>query len=123
MILASEVLMGRHKTYPLDDKLLDNLGKLLVALNVVRKAYGKPLIVSSGYRPGSFNKAAGGATNSSHLTLEACDFDDPGRAFSKWCLANLKVLEEAGLWMENPAKTIGWVHLQIRPTNQRVFNP
>lgn len=116
--------MGRHREFPLSDQLLDNLGKLLVALNTVRRTYGKPMVVTSGYRPGHFNKAAGGAVNSAHLSLEACDFADPDRKLAHWCMSNLRVLEEAGLWLEAPSATPGWVHLQIRPVvGKRVFLP
>lgn len=128
MIARHEILMGREVENPLTPELEQNLEKLLVALNVVRQAYGKPLKVTSGYRPLSFNKKAGGSKRSAHLTCEACDFFDPKGEFAKWCLANIEVLEKAGLYMEDPRFTqisdgIGWVHLQIRPTKKRVFIP
>lgn len=81
------------------------------------------MFVSSGYRPGRFNKAAGGASRSSHMTCEAVDFKDADGSLAKWCLANLTVLKDAGLYLENPTKTVGWLHVQIRPTKNRVFNP
>lgn len=123
MISKSEILMGREHGYPLTAGMIVNLNNLLKAVNIVRAAYGKPLLVSSGYRPAEFNTKAGGAKNSAHLTCEAVDFIDPDQAFSKWCLANLPILEQAGLWMESPAHTVGWVHLQIRPVSVRVFIP
>lgn len=115
--------MGRHHEYPLSDELFNNLGKLLVAVNKIREAYGKPMYVTSGYRPGIHNKKAGGATNSSHLTCEAVDFRDPQGKLAQWCISNLDKLVEAGLYMESPARTVGWVHLQIRPTRERIFQP
>jgi hypothetical protein len=123
MITQREVLMGREVEYPLTTELFLNLSELLTCLNVVRAAYGKPMYVTSGYRPGRFNKAAGGAKGSAHLTCQACDFADGDGALAKWLLANLHVLEEAGLWLESPAKTKGWVHLQSRPVGPRVFMP
>ncbi len=102
-----------------------NLGKLLDALNKFRLIYGKPMVVSSGYRSPEHNRKVGGAPNSSHLTCEACDFRDASRELSNWCLANLDVLEECGLYMENPAVTTTWVHLQTRRpgSGKRVFDP
>jgi hypothetical protein len=87
--------------------------------------YGKPLSVSSGWRPGIFNKKAGGANNSAHITCEAIDIHDADGEFAKWCLDNLDVLEKAGLYMEDPSRTIGWVHLQTRApaSGKRVFLP
>jgi hypothetical protein len=79
--------------------------------------------VTSGYRPGRFNKAAGGAPSSAHLSCEACDFADGDGTLAEWCLANLHVLVAEGLWLEDPTHTKGWVHLQTRPVSVRVFKP
>lgn len=115
--------MGRDVDYPLTPDLEQNLAALLVALNQFRDAYGKPMFVTSGYRPGPFNQKAGGAPNSPHLTCQACDFEDRSRDLTKFCLANLDLLEKCGLWMESPVATATWVHLQTRPTHNRVFLP
>lgn len=42
-------------------------------LDKVREIYGKPIIVSSGYRCPKLNKAVGGVANSAHLTGYAAD--------------------------------------------------
>jgi hypothetical protein len=133
MILESEILMGREKAYPLTEDMKKNLSKLLLALNVIRKAYGKQLIVTSGYRPGNFNSNAGGAKASSHMSCEACDFRDTDGNFAKWCLQNLKLIRDTGLRLEDPRWTRikdskgkivgGWVHLQTRSTKKLVFIP
>lgn len=125
MILASEILQGRHREFPLSDELLDNLGRLLVAVNRIRKLYGKPMIVSSGYRPGHFNVSAGGSINSAHLTCQAVDFVDKGGYLANWCRANSHVLKDAGLYLEHPDATVGWCHLMIaRPASGlTVFRP
>lgn len=105
--------MGRDAEYPLTPELEANLTKLHKALNELRNIYGKPMIVSSGYRPGKYNVAAGGAKNSSHLICKACDFRDPDGTLDKWCTENQDTLEELGLWQEDPTKTPGWCHLDI----------
>ena len=115
MIKVTEILMGRHVEYPLDDALLNNLGRLVIALNRLRGAYGKPMQVTSGYRPGHYNKRAGGAEKSAHMTLEACDFADPTGKLDLWCLNNALRLKEWGLYLEHPESTPGWCHVQIRP--------
>lgn len=122
-IAHHEVLMGRDKDAPLSPEQKANLDRLVVALNVVRQAYGKPMRVSSGYRPGVFNLKAGGAKKSAHLTCEACDFADEDGELAAWCLKNVPLLEKAGLYLENPSFTKGWVHLQTRPTKNRIFVP
>lgn len=128
MVTKAEVLMGRDKQYPADytKEVSDNIDKLLIALNKLRKAYGKPMTVSSGWRPPSINAAtAGAAKRSNHMIGNACDFKDTDGKLDEWCLANLKLLEEFGLWLEHPDATKGWCHVQQVPpkSGNRVFKP
>lgn len=52
----------------------ESLRKLAVEiLQVIRDEYGKPLIVTSGFRCDKLNKAVGGAKNSQHTKGEAAD--------------------------------------------------
>lgn len=123
MITAKEVLMGRDATDPLDSEMFYNLLDLLPRINLIRFLYGKPLVVSSGYRPESVNKAIGGAKKSNHMVCKAVDFKDSDGSFAKWCLANMDSIKKAGLYMESPDKTVGWVHLQSTPTLNNPFQP
>lgn len=126
MITRREVLMGRDALYPLTPELEANLELLLIALNAFRRAYGKFMVVSSGYRPPEINKGvAGAAKRSNHMLCLACDFKDTDGSLGAWCLANLKVLEECGLYLEHPSATRGWVHLQVVAprSGNRVFYP
>lgn len=121
--------MNRDLEFPLSEELEANLEKLLIALNRVRIAYGRPMSVSSGYRPGHFNIDAHGAPNSAHITCEACDFADNDGSLDQFCQENQKLLESCGLWQENPDNTPGWLHLDIRVrpvrtgNTPRTFNP
>ena len=123
MITKDEILMGRDKEYPLDDTLESNLNKLHEALNKFRTIYGKPMVVSSGYRPGKYNEIAHGANNSAHLTCEACDFEDNDGKLKKWILSHVNVLYDCGLYMEHQDNTPTWCHLQTRKTINRIFKP
>lgn len=125
MITALEVLMGRHKEYPPTEEQWLNLCDLLIRVNAVRSMYGKPMSVSSGYRPGHYNKKAGGAPNSAHVACQAVDFKDEDGALKRWLLANEYLLKVTGLYMEDPNYTLGWVHLATRPpaSGKRVFKP
>lgn len=126
MITRDEVLMGRDKQAPLTPELEANLTKLLEALNKFRKIYGKPMKVSSGYRPPAINeKTFGAARRSNHMICLACDFRDSDGSLDQFCLNNKKVLEECGLWLESPEYTVGWCHLQCVPpmSGKRVFIP
>lgn len=52
----------------------ESLKKLAVEiLQVIRDEYGKPIIVTSGFRCDKLNKAVGGAKNSQHTKGEAAD--------------------------------------------------
>lgn len=48
-------------------------GYLIHLLNKVREAYGKPMIVNSGYRCEKHNKKVGGSSNSAHTRGLAVD--------------------------------------------------
>lgn len=123
--------MGREKEYPLTIDLALNAARLLAAVNFLRAVYGHPCRVSSGYRPGRFNKAAGGAPNSAHLTCEAIDLADPSGHLARWIVLNTELLEHLDLYVEDPIPapgykgTPGWVHIQTRPvpSGNRIFRP
>jgi hypothetical protein len=118
----SEYLKDRDIEYPLTEEHRSNMTQLLYVISQIREKWGKPIQISSGYRPGRFNKAAGGAINSAHLTCEAVDLVDSDGSLAKFCEPLLQPLD---LYMENPKRTNGWVHLQTRRTKSgnRVFQP
>jgi len=129
MIKMSELLMGRIKLEELDIETQQNLSLLLIKINIVRKAYGKPMKVNDGYRrPNDTPK--NGAKKSKHLIGAAVDIDDDeAGTFWNWCKDNLDVIYDAGLCIEDPRWTHGkvgtWVHFQsIRPSSGRfIFVP
>ncbi len=91
---------------------------LLNSLNSIRIKWNKPLIVSSGLRCAKHNKSIGGATHSAHLTGEAADLLDTDGSFYLFC-ADPELLRQLNLYLEEG--TQGWVHLQSRKTNSRIF--
>lgn len=121
MISRDEVLMGRDKEFSLTPELEQNLNNLLVAVNKLRTLYNQPMLVSSGYRPGHYNKDAGGAANSPHVVCMAVDFHDVDNKLKEWI--TIDILEQCGLYQEDPTSTKTWLHVQIRPTINRVFKP
>lgn len=117
---------------------LENLMVLLVKINRLREAYGKPLRVTSGYRSMAKHLAiyaAKGITDqakipmkSNHLLGKAVDVvpvDDTIEQFHAFILANEPLLIEIGLWIEDLAYTKSWVHLQSVPprSGKRFFQP
>lgn len=124
-ITMTEYLDGRDLTAPLTRSMTENMCKLLVAVNILRDRYGKPLIVSSGYRPPEVNKAAGGKPNSAHMTCEAIDIADVHGELKMWILANHLILEELDIYLEDFAACPTWVHIQVRKpaSGNRIFKP
>ena len=70
---------------PFSLTIIDNLTKLTEnLLDPMREAYGKPIIITSGYRSDALNKAVGGSKTSAHryglavdvVPKEMADFDE-----------------------------------------------
>jgi uncharacterized protein YcbK (DUF882 family) len=123
MILPRDYLMGRDKIYPINLNQALNMANLLSRVNHLIGSLKIDAHLSSGYRPGHFNKAAGGSARSGHLTCEAIDLIDHDGSVGQMLRNNVKLLEEYGLFLENPEFTKTWVHLDIRERKNRIFNP
>jgi uncharacterized protein YcbK (DUF882 family) len=123
VITTKEYLMGRDKEFPLSIEQAINMADLLIRVNLVLLILKIEAIVTSGYRPGKYNKKAGGATLSGHLMCCAVDIADPLGKLAPIFLANVKLLEEYGLYLEDPSYTKGWIHLDTKPRKNRVFIP
>lgn len=77
---------------------------------------------NGGWRPQS---CPIGAPDSAHKTGQAIDIYDPSGDIDTWCMANLYILANVGLYLENPGSTRGWSHLSTRAphSGNRVFYP
>lgn len=134
MITLEQYWMGRDKAYPdlLTDDLRAAAAETIARANLLISAYNsmtkdqEQRRVNSGWRPPSVNAATpGAAPRSKHMTGHAIDISDPEGDLDEWCMDHQDVLQTIGLWMENPACTKGWVHLQTVPpkSGKRVFFP
>lgn len=56
---------------PFDDTVVKR--ELIVMLNAIRSRYGRPIVVTSGYRSPEHNKAVGGVINSQHVLGTVAD--------------------------------------------------
>ncbi len=127
MITARELNKFNLPTTPEIDA---NLATLLEHLNRLRTAYGKAMYVTSGLRSDSQQAAlikAGKSTakKSKHLSGQAADIADVDGKFWAWCMDNLALLEEVGIWLEDKVSTPEWVHCQcVAPgSGKRIFQP
>jgi uncharacterized protein YcbK (DUF882 family) len=110
--------------YTLTDEQKANQAILLVCINKVRAAWGKPMVVTSGVRcMADQMKINPSAPKSKHLIGAAVDIADKDGELYKWCKANEKILEDAEVYCEEGTK--GWVHFQcIAPkSGRRWFYP
>lgn len=143
LITVQQYWMGRDSIFggELTDDVRANAEETVRRVNVILElanAAGVPVAldqvtrnrVSSGWRPAGVNaRTANAGAKSTHITGEGCDIqDNAGRELARWCLRNLTILEEVGLWMEDPQWTGGldpWVHLQTRGprSGKRVYVP
>lgn len=104
-------------------RLMAKVNKLLASAStdgITRKE------VASGWRPSCVNDVTSNAAKlSTHIIGRGIDIRDADRAFAQWCLNNLAILAECGLYMEDPRWTPTWVHLQDRPpkSGKRVYIP
>jgi Peptidase M15 len=128
MISKAELLQGRDVQYASDytQEISDNLDQLLVPLNQIRAAWGKPMTVNSGWRPPSINGSTpGAAAHSKHMLGLAADIADADGSLWAWVLQNLSLMKQLGIYMEDKRWTPGWVHFGFGPpaSGHRIFVP
>ena len=83
-------------------------------LEPVRKHFGKPVRINSGYRGAALNSAVGGSSKSQHCNGEAVDFEIDGLAnpqLAKWVSENCE-FDQCILEFYDPKEgpNSGWVH-------------
>ena len=93
-------------------------------LQPVRDHYGKPVVINSGYRCPSLNKAVGGASTSQHLKGEAADFEIMGLSnyeLALWIKDNLDFDQLILEFCDNLKNDInsGWVHCSFKIIGNR----
>lgn len=124
-LLAEKIYwQDRDIEYPPTKEVLDNVRILIPRINDLIKDLPdeiRPTGISSGYRPGRHNVAAGGAPRSGHLTGKAVDLVDPGNRIDTYLDKHPELLVKHNLWREDPKRTDSWVHLDITVRKNRTF--
>jgi zinc D-Ala-D-Ala carboxypeptidase len=95
--------------------IIDELHRLCtVILQPLRNALGVPVIISSGYRSPTLNKAIGGVMNSAHMYGRAADLIVPGMQPRHVCrrIVDLgipfdQLIEEFGAWTHVATPVLG----------------
>jgi hypothetical protein len=122
-LLGSDLRANAARTVEVANQLLQRA----VAGGVTMDKNGRGHLVNSGWRPPDINaRTRGAALRSLHMQCLAIDISDPDGDLDDWCLDNADtVLRALGLWLEHPAATKGWCHVQLQPprSGRRVFYP
>ena len=104
-----------------DSKVKANLTALVAnILDPLREAYGKPIVVSSGYRCAKLNRAVGGVARSQHITGQAADIQSVSKS-----KADHKKLFELAQRLRLPFDQLideydyKWVHISFNTKGNR----
>lgn len=99
----------------LTPEIVENLTKLFVKMDVIRKFFSNQILVHCAFRPPKYNKEIGGAKKSAHMEGKAVDFhvrcvtcDD-----AKSAILRYNLLEKLEMRMENRPGS-NWIHLDTR---------
>lgn len=94
-------------------EVIENLRKLCVnVLQPLRDMYGKPIIITSGYRSPKVNKAVGGSKTSGHMLGTAADITAGHKTLNK----NLYILIRDNFEFRQliDEYNFQWVHVEYR---------
>ncbi len=86
----------------------------LSRLDAIREAYGKPIVITSGYRCAALNKAVGGKPTSQHLKAQAADL--------KWDTELLSFILQRCKFdqlIEEHSGNTRWIHISFKQTGER----
>lgn len=93
-------------------EIIERLKATAHKLDAFRIHLGKPILISSGYRCATLNRAIGGAPTSAHVLGYAADFICPGYGDP---LAVCKAIKASGLKFDQVIEEGTWVHLSFDP--------
>lgn len=106
-----------------NDIVISHINELITnILQPLRDAWGKPIIITSGYRCRALNNAVGGVSNSSHLTGYAADcicdniaeFNEFVQFIKRFVIDNNIKFDQIIIERKNNKS---WVHISIRRNN------
>ena len=108
------------------ENALHLLAKVNALLNEIPLPEAESPSINSGWRPAYYNRTVSNAApNSHHITGRAVDVRDDDGMIDDYLFDNQDLLTRHGLFMEHPAATKRWCHLQDVPprSQKRVFFP
>ena len=98
---------------------------LAALLQKIRDHFGRPVVITSGYRTAAHNAAVGGSKSSQHLLGRAADFwveDTPVASVAAYAETLLPARGGIGRYpkdAKHPTRKTGWVHIDTRAGKSR----
>lgn len=113
---ASSTATARHIDNTPTESVKINLRALCEnVLQPLRDAYGKSIVINSGYRCKKLNSAVGGSKTSQHMTGEAADIRCNNKVTREWIFDYIKThLTFDQLILEHNSSGTYWVHVSYR---------
>lgn len=98
---------------------IKDLKRLMDYLDKVREAFGKAIIVTSGFRSLRLNKRIGGAPESQHMKGQAADIRPHDIKELRQLFASIRRVGGFDqLILEEPEGRTPWIHVSIAPANK-----
>ena len=95
---------------------------LAALLQKIRDHFGRPVVITSGYRTAAHNKSVGGAKSSQHLLGRAADIQVAGVSVedvAAYAESLLPAWGGVGRYPVKAGRAKGWVHVDTRPNKSR----
>lgn len=98
---------------------------LAALLQKIRDHFGRPVVITSGYRTAAHNAAVGGSKSSQHLLGRAADFHVEGvpvaavAAYAETLLPSRGGIGRYPKDAAHPKRSTGWVHIDTRAGKSR----
>ena len=117
-LCASEKAKERGINNTPSSEVIYNLRMLVIfVLDPLRRKYGKPIHVNSGYRSPQLNKAVGGVKTSQHLKGQAVDITTYSRSGNKRLF---DLIRESGCFDQLiDEQNLSWVHVSFNINGNR----
>ena len=95
---------------------------LAALLQKIRDHFGRPVVITSGYRTATHNTAVGGAKSSQHLLGRAADIQVRGVSVedvAAYAESLMPAWGGVGRYPVKAGRATGWVHVDTRPNKSR----